>query len=541
MSRRARNLSPDYDCTALHIDGYICRARLIRSEYKYCPPHDKELKKLREKYKLLDGKFEASLIDDQPTVKEIKDKILLGEETARFRDQVTQRFFSSSANNRGHFQRVLWILHEVKQLRLKLKQKEAVATDDAPSELNQSTRVSNEMVEQIYQLFPALDDSSTIITDRANGIRRSPHAGDLMIRFVLLEFIMYRCYSEMGARAAQSQSIDRFLQESSNEDLGIVLRFFTSFRNGGLDVIHLLRLAIWDYLQDTPRMPITMMGTKVDKSDDRGRMTLQGWDILWTHFRKLICWYDLDQFAPSIKDLVLVKTAVACGRYRSGPQQGTDDVSWYDAEEDYAQVSLLALSHGFLAHGGGFNLLLMPVPSCCVGTGLYKERERRCYLVGRMSKNNEYVERLIQGLVEGFPTLKTMVYDRTNDPNMSSDPIVSTAEDGNLWIRRTRAGSTMEEMTAQPWMVEWSLNNVLAHLQMAAIHTQQHMATDYYEFIIIDSTPNREFTLLDTIAGILFNIGGYLSSLEMLHSAIRRSIPQEEQQHYIETFRYSLL
>jgi hypothetical protein len=98
---------------------------------------------------------------------------------------------------------------------------------------------------------------------------------------------------------------------------------------------------------------------------------------------------NLEYFAIKFEDLVLVKTLIACHRYGFGDCDDDDDASnWYSPDEDVSQEYKLAVLQGFIAVIKGISE--PPKPAIEIENGIVKERQTRCYLVGRMSKDDTW-------------------------------------------------------------------------------------------------------------------------------------------------------
>jgi hypothetical protein len=70
----------------------------------------------------------------------------------------------------------------------------------------------------------------------------------------------------------------------------------------------------------------------------------------------------------------------------------------------------------------------------------------------------------------------------------------------NPWITRSRSAPTKEALSSRPWTVELSLQDVLYDPELIRDLSDKEIANDYYEFTIIDRTPERKFTILDEVA-----------------------------------------
>ena len=245
-------------------------------------------------------------------------------------------------------------------------------------------------IKKLYFIAPSLDDSSSTVLDEVSRETREPDERDFVIRFLLRELLLYKADAEVLAKANRTQSIDKFLRESSVEHLESYIRFFEVFQEGRNDTFHLLRDAVCDYLLDSQAPSTTkILGAEVTTEENLRRMTAKVWDVLWVSFNDIVQWWNLEYFDIQFEDLVLVKTLIACHRYGFGDSDDGDDASnWYSPDEDVSQECKLAVLQGFIAVIKGISE--PPRPANEIENGIVKERQTRCYLVGRMSKDDTW-------------------------------------------------------------------------------------------------------------------------------------------------------
>ncbi|KAL2185807.1 hypothetical protein L209DRAFT_754270 [Thermothelomyces heterothallicus CBS 203.75] len=273
-------------------------------------------------------------------------------------------------------------------------------------------------------------------------------------------------------------------------------------------------------------------------------MTTRGWDLLWTNFHDVVGWWNFELFAVQFDDLVAVKALTACQRYGTGTpseddednedhKDHRDDVpSWYAPNEDVSQESALAVLHGFIAVTKGFShhnsLRVEAEPAFA------KERQTRCYLVGRMSKQDPMARQLAQELAERIARFVVLVYDREKEGGAASALVLPAPSDENPWIGRSRTAPTNEALGSQPWTVEWSLADILSDIGLIYSLRDRNMAKDYYEFIIIDRTPGKTFDILDVVADALSKLKGDPPFDQVFRQVIAKYVPAEERDQYLE-------
>ncbi|KAI1460203.1 hypothetical protein F4805DRAFT_418583 [Annulohypoxylon moriforme] len=558
--QRTKGPNPgDRRCHALHEDGSECREKLVQARHTLCSAHHQEYKRLYKSYKDKEkyyNSIEASDIGTDVNDK-IKAKLDAGKETLELRNVVNHRFFSLSNNNRGHIRWILKIQSDLHGLEQKLvaSDVEESASSSLPAQDDQdvkspvfrsllnpmvpmseldhlppnhpviilkqfSNTMLNATVEKLYSIAPCLKDSSSATHD----------VQDTIICFLFRELLLHKADADVLVRATQIQSIDTFLRQSYIDDLEYYIRFFEAFEEGRSDTLHLLRDAVCDYLLGSQPSSTTILGVGISTDDSPRRMTTKGWDILWANFYDIVHWWNLESFAIRFEDLVTVKTLSVMRRYGSSDSNEDDVPSWHVPEEDTSQECTLAVMQGFIAVTKGFS---DPVgPSIKTEYGITKERQTRCYVVGRMDKTDEFARPLIQELSERVERFQVLVYER--EKSVSSRHLISPPPaDQNPWVTRFRSTS-IKVIDSQPWVVDWSLENILDDIEGMSDLMGNNMAKDYYEFIIIDRPPGRPFDTLDVVADALCKLKGDLPYVQVCHQAIQKYIPAEEQAEYTE-------
>ncbi|KAK6509420.1 hypothetical protein TWF481_004165 [Arthrobotrys musiformis] len=261
-------------------------------------------------------------------------------------------------------------------------------------------------------------------------------------------------------------------------------------------------------------------------------MSAKGWDILFLYFHDIVQWTNLGHFAFQFEDFLAVNTLIACHRYGNDPG---DYPCWYSPEKDTGQECELAVLHGFIAVTKGS--ADPPIPPARVEGEIVRERELRCYLVGRMSKNDALALRLAEELNERVARLQVLLYD----PELESGnrkPIPPCTAAGGLvdtWITRSRTApkKDAEQLSLQPWTIEWSLDDIFSRLAYINFAQYGSMARNYYEFIIIDRNPGREFDLLDIVADALQKLNTDPPSSELFRQVIQKYVPADEREKYL--------
>ncbi|KAI9781821.1 MAG: hypothetical protein M1816_002171 [Peltula sp. TS41687] len=553
-----RSLPADRRCRALHEDGSDCRGKLLHASHTLCPSHHQEYKKLHESYKRKEKYYDSieTREGEADTKDKIEAKLAAGKETLELRDQVNRWFFNPSAPDRGHNKWIMKLQSDVRGLERKLADGEAEesASSSPPAQKDRDTETkvfrpllhpaipmsalshlppdSPAIVLRLYSTAPSLNDSSPVVLDEVSHAAREPDARDFVIRFLFRELLLYKADADVLARANRTQSIDTILRESSVQHLEHYLQFFRVFREGRDDTFCFLRDAVCHYLLDPQSSSTTLLGAAIAMEDSPRRMNTEGWDVLWANFHDIVQWWDLERFAIRFEDLVVVKALIACLRYGS-VDPGDDDVpNWYLPDQDVSQECVLAVIQGFIAVTKGF--YDPGRPSAETEHGIAKERQTRCYLVGRMSRKDLLARQLAQELRERVARFQVLVYDREGETAGTPRLVSPSPADQNPWIRRSRSAPTKEALGSQPWMIEWSLENILGDLELIHDLRDRNMARDYYEFIIIDRTPGRTFDILDVVADALSKLKGDLPYGRVFRQVIQKYVPAEEQDKYWE-------
>jgi hypothetical protein len=102
------------------------------------------------------------------------------------------------------------------------------------------------------------------------------------------------------------------------------------------------------------------------------------------------------------------------------------------------------------------------------------------------------------------------------------------------WIRRARLARVDGKVDDAEWQVELSLENVLDDIAFIRRFRENHLITDYYQFIIIDRVPGKEFTILDEVANALMRLTDDPTPQEILTKAVGESIPSDQQDQWLQ-------
>lgn len=261
-------------------------------------------------------------------------------------------------------------------------------------------------------------------------------------------------------------------------------------------------------------------------------MTIKGWDVLWEHFHDIVEWWNLEMFAYQFEDVVAAKTLTVFSRYGSRNSSVEGAPTWNLPDLDVCQECPLATLQGFIAVLKGYS---EPVtPSITVEKGITKETHTRCYLVGRMSKEDPLARQLAQELGERVARFEVLVYDRQKQAAGDREVVVSTLTDQNPWISRYRTAPTKEELTTRSWITSNSLDNTVRHdLQVIHSERDRNMASHYYEFIIIDKTARPAFDIIDVVADALHKLKGDPPYDILFRQAIEKYAPAESRARYV--------
>ncbi|KAI5460827.1 hypothetical protein BGZ63DRAFT_357610 [Mariannaea sp. PMI_226] len=566
--RRANTYLPIYNpspcparCTALENNGSECGQVLQAQHHDFCSQHHFEKKRLYKQYKEAEAEFKAQ---GDPTIKRSIDAmegiVQTGEKVVALRDEVNRRFFSKGTeDNRSHIKHILKIKDQVDSLKILIASEKGRPTKNVAegtssttvtggtegktvlyrnplspevpmSELNHLPRESPiialriamdamraNLIDRIYQIFPSLNDSASLIHDREQGTERQPNKRDLVIRNVFREFLVWTEDTDVLARASKTETIDTFLRHSTKE-LDSYIKFLEAVKSSRHDTSHFLRDAICDYLlpQDVPS--ITILGGRVALDSRHRKMGVDGWDILYQLFSHEDTRLFLEQYSMRYDDLLLVKKLSALYRY------GKEDeaTSWLHPEEDVAQECPMALFLGFVAQTRSYHEPNTPFAHTADGAAI--ESRSRNYLTGRMSKNDPLAKQLIDELASRVVAFSFYAYDR------ETGEIVAQNEDmDSNWITRTRTACSEDQLVDATWKVEWSLRDILNHLNYLRSYRDRMMGRDYYELIIIERLSRPRFGLLHSVAGALVQLSGDPSPQEIFVKVIRDIVPSAEQ------------
>lgn len=141
-----------------------------------------------------------------------------------------------------------------------------------------------------------------------------------------------------------------------------------------------------------------------------------------------------------------------------------------------------------------------------------------------MSKNDQRALQLAQELSGRVAKFQVFVYDREKDPAGIPQLVSPSIDKHNMWIKRSRSAPANEAVDSQTWTTEWSVENILDDLELVQDLKYRNVATDYYEFIIVDRTAGRTFDLLDVVADALSKINGDLPYDQVFSQAIQKYI-----------------
>jgi hypothetical protein len=557
-------------CIALQQDGAECYRLLQRTNYTFCLPHHREYKELHVQYKDAEEHYNR-LVESERTleVEGKREKIAWGRKTLDLRNQVNRRFFSQHAGNRGHIQWILKLEGEIKALEGTLKSEDdhdkatplPGDTDANNQELEPEQRVyrsllspeipisaldhlpvdspvkvikqmvalmSEELVTKLYDIAPSLNDSVTKIEQPGCEIRRDPDKGDHVIRFVFREFLLWKADAEALARANKTESIDAFLRQCLPSELQDYIKFFELF--GKVDTLHFLRDAVCDYLLSPIASPTVILGGVIATEDKQRKMTIEGWDILYSYFSNIVEWCNIEQFCVRSEDMSLIKRLIALHRY-SKIRDGEPE--WLNKDNDVSQECQFAVLQGFVGITKGY--LYPPMTSVTTKDRTTTERCSRCYLVGRMAKIEPLAKSLIKELVSRIARYIVIVYDMESN-EYGAREIVSQSDEleESLWITRTRSVVVGENLQDALWTIEWSLKDILSDLELIQKLKDRNMARDYYEFIIIERIPGNAFTILDDVADALIQLAGDPPAQDIIHKAVQSSFPVDQQRQWLE-------
>lgn len=283
-------------------------------------------------------------------VEQKRTKVALGKKTLELRNQVNHRFFSQHGHNRRHVRWILKLDDEVKALECSLRSEENhgkslsspenseaktrgskqenrvyrplmspeipmsaldYLPEDSPAKLIKQAMLtmSEGLVARLYSIAPSLNDSVEALGQLGCETRAEPDKGDHVIRFVFRELLLWGADTETLARANKTKSIDTFLKECFPHELQDYIKFFEVL--GEENTLHFLRDAVCDYLLSPGASSTVILGGVVAAEDKRRRMTIEGWDILYSYFADVVNWYNVEQFCVRSEDISLIKRLIA--------------------------------------------------------------------------------------------------------------------------------------------------------------------------------------------------------------------------------------
>lgn len=564
-SAPAPNPPPPALCDALNNDGSPCRRKVQKSQYDFCPCHSSEKKRLNAKYKTTQADYEARKTSDPThTVAAMEELVQLGEKVVTLRDEVNRRFFSrGKGNNRGHIQQILKIKNEVDDFKAKINaQQQRLSDVEAEAEPPSSTEnqrmvfrsllapdvplshldhlprdhhvvklrnamdnIRGNQVDNIYKIFPSLNDSSNMIHDPEEGVQRTADKGDLVIRNVFREYLVWTGDTEVLAKASKVETIDAFLRHSVT-DLQDYIKFLEAFKSSRPDTSHFLRDAICDYLLPPDAPCITILGGRIASEAHQRKMGVEGWDILYEYFSHKDTWWFLEQYSVSYDDLVLVKKLSALHRYTSDREE---DPSFLHPNEDVSLECKMAALMGFIAVTKGVDDTKQQFTNGVDGS--VTERQTRNYITGRMRTTDPLAQKLIQELSSRVVRFVIFVYDRETGTS-----VVDSEDDEHNWIGRGRTACNRNELVNAPWTVDWSVKNILDDLQYIRAVRDRMMGRDYYEFIIIDRISRPKFDIHLFVANVLMQLSGNLTRDGVIVKMVRDNISSADQDEFLKTF-----
>ena len=243
-----------------------------------------------------------------------------------------------------------------------------------------ASSVTEALLSRLYMIAPSLNDSGSEI-DRAEGERgATPDAGDYVIRLFFREYLLLKSDTEVLYKASTTDTIDAFLRKCVG-DVRDYIKFFEAF--GRPDTLHMLRDAVCDYLFPPDTAGTKIIGAAIRTDDTQRKMTVEGWDILFSYFSDVVDWCNVEQFCASFDNLILIKRLIAFGRYGKAAESPP---GWLNPTHDVSQECPLAVLQGFVAVTKGYSD--PPMAQTSIENGLEMEQQSRCYLVGKMSKQD---------------------------------------------------------------------------------------------------------------------------------------------------------
>lgn len=551
-------------CRALSPRGSECHGALLEPKHSRCPTHQQEYEALYQTYKDAEKQYRDLVtdVDGSNEVEDrIKEKITLGKKTYELRIQMNLRFFSTP-KDRGHVRWILKLGGEIERLQdisTPAQSEDAEQSRGQQTQLVYQSLLSPEVpfsaldhlpadspvriwkefgltftegsIKRLYEIAPSLNDSlATIVDLEVPDTTRELDAGDHVMRYVLREFILWQADEEVLLKARKIEKIDTFLQKVPwfLQDL---IKFFESL--GRADTLHFIRDAVCDYVASCHGTPdassAIVLGGPVTTEDQRHKMTVEAWDILYTYFGDVVHWTNLGSFCVDFEDAALVHQLIAMGRYKNIP----DGPEWI-TEDHVSQQNHFPILHGFVAATMGFSD--PPIPPMVVKDGTATQRESRCYMVGRMAKKNPLAELLIQELVNRVARFIVIVLDMEDDEWGTSKVFSRNEEHDDVpWNTRKRAAAVGDDIDNAPWTTEWSFDNIMSDMTLIRRIKERGMRRNYFEFIIIDQAPSQEFRILDEIADAISLVGGDIRPEKTMRKIIQSSIPSEEQSNWLDS------
>lgn len=382
-------------------------------------------------------------------------------------------------------------------------------------------------IQKLYEIAPSLCDvENGVPANPSEGRRPPPDDGDLVVRFVFREVIVWRQDTETLACATEMDSIDSFLRTRGFEELEWYVKFFKHFANGRPDTWHFLRNAISDLLLPPTASSISILGGRVATGDDERRIDLKGWDILHDHFSNIVSGGNVGAFCTRFEELLLVKKLMTLNRYGS---QDTEELGWLNPENDVSQECQGGIFLGFNADTKGYCDPQNPLPDTTAEDGITSEMQFRNYVTGRMGKTDPLAKALIEELGNRAAALIVIVYD--GPPTIFGDNVVSETEK-DPWVKRKRSARNGQRLEDAKWEVEWPFESILHDLSMIRSFTKEVM-TDFFHFIVIDRIGSTSNNILTVIEDALMKLSGDPPFEQILTNFIHQSIPSAEQDAYL--------
>ena len=387
--------------------------------------------------------------------------------------------------------------------------------------------ISEELVTRLYNIALSLNDSAATLEQPGCETRREPDQGDYVIRFVFRELLLWKADADTLARANKAESIDTFLRRCLPSELQDYIKFFELF--GRVDTLHFLRDAVCDYLLSPGASSTVILGGVVVTEDKQRRMTIEGWDILYSYFSDVVEWHNVKQFCVRSEDMSLIKRLIALHRY-SKARDGEPE--WLDKDNDVSQECLFAVLQGFVGITKGYSD--PPITPITTKDGLRQKRSR-CYLAGRMPKNKPLAKGLIKELVDRVARYIVVIYDMESNKYDFRELISRSDElEESPWITRIRSVAVGDNLQDASWKIKWSLKDVLSDLELIQRLRDRNMVRDYYEFVIIDRNPGDAFTILDDVADALIQLAGDPPAQEIFNKAVQGCFPVDERRQWLE-------